>query len=278
MLGFRFEVYLVHLQKYLILFMVKKLLFFFFIFPSFIFSQNDTLIKGKVVSESNSLEGIHILNISQKTVEITDARGYFKMKVKLNDTLQFSAVHLEATKYIIKPNDFNKELIFVQMKSLISELDEITLTEYKNINAVSLGIIPANQKTYTPAERKLVTAEEFHWYSPLLIPLGGMSVDGLINSVSGRTSMLKKELVVERKEQLQAKTSDFFERKYFVETLNIPDEYVDGFLFYIVENERYARAMRDRNKTMATFILSGLAVEYLKLKEIEIEKTPKDEK
>ena len=36
--------------------------------------------------------------------------------------------------------------------------------------------------------------------------------------------------------------------------------------------------MKDKNKTMATFILSELAVEYLKLKEIEIEKSPKDEK
>ena len=245
--------------------MLKKLLFFFFIFPMFIFSQNDTLIKGKVVSESNSLEGIHIFNISQKTGEITDARGYFNIKVKISDTLQFSAVHLKATQYIIKQNDLKEELIFVQMKSLISELDEITLTKYKNINAVSLGIVPANQKTYTPAERKVRTATT------------GL-LDPLINWASGRTKMLKNQVVVEGKEQLQAKTSDYFERKYFLETLNIPEEYVDGFLFYIVDNERYARAMKDKNKTMATFILSGLAVEYLKLKELEIEKSPKDEK
>ena len=245
--------------------MLKKLLFFFFIFPMFIFSQNDTLIKGKVVSESNSLEGIHIFNISQKTGEITDARGYFNIKVKISDTLQFSAVHLKATQYIIKQNDLKEELIFVQMKSLISELDEITLTKYKNINAVSLGIVPANQKTYTPAERKVRTATT------------GL-LDPLINWASGRTKMLKNQVVVEGKEQLQAKTSDYFERKYFVETLNIPEDYVDGFLFYIVDNERYARAMKDKNKTMATFILSGLAVEYLKLKELEIEKSPKDEK
>ena len=245
--------------------MLKKLLFIFFIFPMFIFSQNDTLIKGKVVSESNSLEGIHIFNISQKTGEITDARGYFNIKVKISDTLQFSAVHLKATQYIIKQNDLKEELIFVQMKSLISELDEITLTKYKNINAVSLGIVPANQKTYTPAERKVRTATT------------GL-LDPLINWASGRTKMLKNQVVVEGKEQLQAKTSDYFERKYFLETLNIPEEYVDGFLFYIVDNERYARAMKDKNKTMATFILSELAVEYLKLKEIEREKSPKDEK
>jgi hypothetical protein len=112
----------------------------------------------------------------------------------------------------------------------------------------------------------------------LLIPLGGMSVDGLINSISGRTSMLKKELVVEKKEMLQLKTTDYFERSYFTKTLKIPEIHVDGFLFYIVENERYARAMKDKNKTMATFLLSGLAVEYLKLKEMETTNNTTNEK
>lgn len=248
--------------------MIKTVLFFFLLFPTIAFCQNDTIISGKIVSESNNLEGIHILNISKKIGEITDARGYFKIKVQVNDTLQFSAVNLKATQYTIKKNDLKAELIFIPMKSLISQLDEVILNGYKNINAVSLGIVPANQRTYTPAERKLRTAEELKWYSPLLIPLGGMSVDGMINAISGRTAMLKKELVVEKKEQLQAKTSDYFEPTYFTETLHIPEEYVEGFLFYIVDNLKYSKAMKDKNKTMATFILSELAVEYLKLKEL----------
>jgi hypothetical protein len=105
-----------------------------------------------------------------------------------------------------------------------------------------------------------------------------MSVDGLINSISGRTSMLKKEVLVEKKEMLQLKTTDYFERDYFTKTLKIPEIYVDGFLFYIVENERYAKAMKEKNKDMATFLLSGLAVEYLKLKEVEISNTKLNEK
>ena len=248
--------------------MIKTLLFFLLLFPTLVFCQNDTIISGKIVSQSNNLEGIHVLNMSKKTGEITDARGYFKIKVRVKDTLQFSAVHLKAAQYVVKQSDLKAELIFIEMKALISELDEITLTKYKNINAVSLGIVPANQRTYTPAERKLYTAGSFDWYSPLLIPLGGMDVDGMINAISGRTKMLKKELVVEKKEMLQAKTSDYFERKYFIETLKIPEDYVDGFLFYIVDNPRFEKAMKAKNKTMAAFILSELAVEYLKLKEL----------
>ena len=258
--------------------MAKQLLLFLIFFPIIVLSQKDSPISGKVVSESSLLEGIHVINLATRNGVVTDSRGYFQINAKVSDTIQFTAINLKAIRYIIKESDFSKDLLLIKMESLITELEEVDIIKYKNINAVALGIVPANQRTYTPAERKLAAAGDFKWYSPLLIPLGGMSVDGLINSISGRTSMLKKEVVVERKEMLQAKTSDYFDRKYFIETLNIPEDYVDGFLFYIVENERYTRAMKDKNKAMATFILSELATEYLRLKESELLKIKQNEK
>lgn len=257
--------------------MAKRLLLLFMFFPLVVLSQNDSTINGKIVSESSLLEGIHVINLSSNNGAVTDSRGYFQIKAKVSDTLQFSAINLKATQHILKENDFSTDLLLIKMESLITELQEVAIINYKSINAVALGIVPANQRTYTPAERKLAAAGDFKWYSPLLIPLGGMSVDGLINSISGRTSMLKKELVVERKEMLQTKTSDYFDRKYFVETLNIPDEYVDGFLFYIVENEKFSNAMNDKNRVMAAFVLTELATEFLKLKEIELKYSRQNE-
>lgn len=253
--------------------MIKKLFFFFLLIPGFLFSQDVSIIKGKVVSESSLLEGIHIINLSKKNGAVTDSRGYFEISAKISDTLQFSAVNLKARRYVLTTNDFSKDLVFVKMESLITELDEVAIIQYKNINAVALGIVPANQKVYTPAERKLKTASDINGQYGTNTQVG---LDPLLNWISGRTKMLKNEVVVERKEQLQAKTSDYFKRTYFVETLKIPELYIDGFLFYIAENERYARSMKDKNKTMATFILSELATEYLKLQEIE--KTIQDEK
>jgi hypothetical protein len=148
---------------------------------------------------------------------------------------------------------------------IVRFLDEVRINEYKNINAVSLRIISPNTKHYSPAERKLKSAEELHWYSPLLIPFGGMSVDGLINSISGRTSILKKELEVEKKELLIHKLEGWFEKKYFIENLKIPEEYVKGFLFYLVEDPKFTAAMKSQNKTMATFIMNDLAVKYNQL-------------
>ena len=105
-----------------------------------------------------------------------------------------------------------------------------------------------------------------------------ISIDPLLNWISGRTRMLKKEVEVERKEFLIDRTADYYQKEYFTDVLKIPEDYVDGFLFYVVENSRFVMAMKDKNKTMATFVLSELAVEYLKMKELIISNKNIDEK
>lgn len=251
--------------------MTKRLLLFFMFFSLLGWAQSDTIIKGKVVSTSSSLEGIHILNLNKGIGIATDDRGYFTIRVAIGDTLQFSAIHLVATKHIIEKDDFGENLLFVEMKSKLNELEEVTIVQYKNINAVSLGIIPKNQKNYTPAERKLKAASE--------MSIGTIiSIDPLLNWISGRTRMLKKEVEVEKNEFLIDATSDYYQKEYFTDVLKIPEDYVDGFLFYIVENSRFVMAMKDKNKTMATFILSELAVEYLKVSELQPSISDKNEK
>lgn len=250
--------------------MMKKILLLNLFFPFLIWSQNDSIIKGKIVSELENLEGVHVINLTKILGTVSDNEGYFYIKANASDTLMFSAVFLERKKYVITTDDIANKLVLVPIAPSTEYLKEVVITEYPNINAEALGIVPKGQKTYTPAERKLVSAGQFKWYNPLLIPLGGMSVDGLINQISGRTAMLKKELIIERKELLQEKTLDYFNKEYFVKTLHIPEDYVDGFVYYIADDVAFSNAMKDKNKTQATFILNQLAVEFLTLKEIPL--------
>ena len=243
----------------------KTFILFFIAFAIPAQSQTAKVLKGKVVANSNDLEGIYIVNTKSDLSTLTANGGYFSIPAKEGDTLMFSAVQYKGLKLVVKKTDFDATLFFVKMEVLLRQLDEVKINEYKNINAVSLGIISPNTKHYTPAERKLRAAGELHWYSPLLIPVGGMSVDGLINSISGRTAMLKKELVIERKEFLLKKITDQFKEEYFTETLKIPKVYVNGFQYYLVENAEFASAINDKNKIRATFVMNKLAVDYLEL-------------
>jgi hypothetical protein len=243
-----------------------QILFLFFYFPIFGFAQSTELVflKGKLVCSIKNLSDVNVTNLRSETTTVS-VNGDYSMFVKVGDTIQFSSIQIETKKVIIQESDLTKSLFVTSLNPKVIQLDEVEIKEYKNINAVSLGILDKPAKKYTPAERKLRAAEELHWYSPLLIPLGGMSVDGLINAISGRTAMLKKELEVEKKEMLLKKIEYQFDPEYFTNNLKIPQEYVKGFWYYAIEEPRLVNEINSKNKSMAKFIFAELATKYLEL-------------
>ena len=243
-----------------------QILFLFFYFPIFGFAQSTELVflKGKLVCSIKNLSDVNVTNLRSETTTVS-VNGEYSMFVKVGDTIQFSSIQIETKKDIIQESDLAKSLFVSSLNPKVIALDEVEIKEYKNINAVSLGILDKPAKKYTPAERKLRAAGELHWYSPLLIPLGGMSVDGLINAISGRTAMLKKELEVEKKEMLLKKIEYQFDPEYFTNNLKIPQEYVKGFWYYAIEEPRLVNEINSKNKSMAKFIFAELATKYLEL-------------
>jgi hypothetical protein len=236
------------------------LILFFVVCNSQAQEATPKVLKGKVIANSADLEGIYIANLTSNLATLTENGGYFSIPTREGDTLLFSSVQFKGLKLKISKSDLEMSLFFVKMETLMRELDEVRID--KNINAVSLGLVSKNQKKYTPAERKLYTATG-----------GGnqygtntkVSLDGILNAISGRTTMLKKEILVEKKEILLLKITNLYQEKYFTETLKIPPNYVKAFHYYIVENKDFAKAIKDKNKTLATFIMNGLATEYLAL-------------
>jgi len=224
-----------------------------------------TLLKGKITSQIKELGSVNVANIRSESDTSADQNGNFSIFVKAGDTLSVSGLQIVSKKIAITDKDLVKQLYVINVENKVIALDEVEIKSYPNINAVSLGILQKPAKVYTPAERKLRAAGTFHWYSPLLIPIGGMSVDGLINSISGRTAMLKKELAVERKEHLLQKIEYMFKEDYFVNNLKIPKEYIRGFWYYAVEDSKLTEALNAKNKMMARFIFSELAVKYLQI-------------
>ena len=237
-------------------------------FAQSIVAQTDSIIKGKIIVETNDTDGVTIVNLTNKNTTISENGGYFKIKANVNDTIMFSAIHLEAKKHVVTKKDFGSNLLFIKLKIHTKHIKEIMITNGDGVTAESLGLVKKGQKQYTPAERRLKTASALDGQWGLNT---AFSIDPLFNWLSGRTKQLKKELEIERKEFLQEKIINNFERDYIVQILRIPEEYVDGFIFYIVEDQTLIDALKAKNKTMVSFRLSYLATDYLKLKENEIQ-------
>jgi hypothetical protein len=91
---------------------------------------------------------------------------------------------------------------------------------------------------------------------------GSMPLDPLINMINGRTKKLKKEVVLERKELNLKLLATLFKDKFFVEKLKIPSGYVEGFKYYVIENEKFTNILSSKNLISTEFLLAELATKY----------------
>ncbi|GIQ57511.1 hypothetical protein Flavo103_06470 [Flavobacterium collinsii] len=222
------------------------------------FTQNKTSkeIFGQIFEQSTSVDAVNIINNATQVTAVSDANGLFSIVVKEGDVLVFSAVNLEGYKKRITAEDMNSGSLQIKMTAKQVELKEVVVNENANITAENLGIIPYGQKKYTAAERKVYTATS-------------TSVDKLLNKISGRTAMLKKEVNVEKKEMLFRKMEYLFDENYYTDRLRIPVADIKGFQLYCVDDAEFAVSLDTKNKTMSMFLLTDLARKYLIILENE---------
>lgn len=238
-------------------FLVKTnnlLLFFLVLFSQIVVGQiiGDKEIRGIIDIDSTSVEGVNIVNIRTNQSTSSDKEGAFYLFVKEGDLLAFSAVNLVTLRRRVTKAEILKNSIAIKMVANSIPLKEVVVNGDSQINAENLGVIPYGQKKYTPAERKLYSAR-----SGLL--------DRPLNWISGRTSMLKKEVAVERKERLMYRLEYLFQDKYYMETLKIPHDYIKGFQYYCIDDMDFVAAINGKNKTLSMFLIITLAEKYNKI-------------
>jgi predicted restriction endonuclease len=199
------------------------------------------------------IENVNVANSANNTSVSTNQEGAFAIPVNIGDALVFSSVNLETKRKVIDAEDLTEAFIVVKMSASIIPLKEVKVNENPGITAENLGIIPQGQKKYSPAERRLHEATT----GGGLVPL-----NPILNAISGRTTMLKKEVVVEKKERLLLRLDGWFQEKYYTNSLKIPQEYIKGFHYYLIEDNDFVRALKAKNKTLTKFLMSKLALNY----------------
>lgn len=229
-------------------------------------NQDRTMVNGKIISNTNDLEGVYVVNAQTEVMVTTTADGTFSIMAKPGDTLVFSSIQFKEKRVLLTSENFTDLSFTVKLNLVMHQLQEVIVKRYDNINAEALGIVPSNQKAYTEAERKLRTATDLDAH----LGLGGsISLDPILNVFSGRSAMLKKEVAVEKKEFFMKLLENMFSMDHFVNRLKIPNEYVKGFEYYAVENDKFTNILSSKNKTSTEFLLAELAVKYKEILAVE---------
>ena len=245
------------INRQIIIYLKNSLPLLLLAFTTTLFAQGRKPLNGKVISDFDALDGIYIINKSTEHAVTTSQGGYFTIEAQPCDTLVISAVQFAPKSVAMTEEHFEVSLLIVPLEIQSRELRELIIGDYSHINAESLGLVPAGQTQYTPAEKKLATASKFR--------MNPMGLDPIINMFSGRTAMLKKAAETEKQEDLMEKIHYIYTAQDIMDQFKIPADYVRGFVFYIVENKYFANAINTKNDNMAKFLMAGLATKYLDL-------------
>lgn len=214
---------------------------------SYVALSQEKIIKGRVVANGNNVEGINLVNLVNEKSAVTDSNGDFSILAKVDDLLVFSAVNMHYKRKIIEADDFQKDIIIIEMEPKINQLDEVEITKYVNITAYNLGIIKFKPKVYTVAERRMIARV-------------------------GSRAERKARVEGEKKLMLIERIGILYSDEYFIRVLKIDPDYVMAFKYYCSEQPDFIKIVNSRVKDKIKLAIIELARKYNELQNEEIVK------
>lgn len=241
-----------------------RISFILLTFCQFAFAQMRTETRGRVLTDSETLENIIIFNTASKNGTVTDADGFFKIKTAVGDTLVFSGLAVKSKKIAISKKDAEVAYIDVKLESFINELDAVNVSKSKIRNPVgkkgSQGIV--DQKYYDDKQSSPKNSFIYDGYGSF--PNGTNFVrlyKDIVKLVKlKKEKKNKSEAVVDFSELVIGK----FNYDFFIKNLALPQEQMKLFLVFC-ENDA-------KVKTFTTTTTKFEIMDFLITKNTEFKK------
>lgn len=249
---------------------VKNRLFFvtFFVFSLFLNAQEMKVIRGKILQGNTPLQGVHIQNLDENSYAITDEKGEFCIKVLEANRLKITHIGKEdvfrsISKYDLETDD----LIIIRMKEAVHTLQGVEVTKQPQFTAQSLRILSHTPKERTYLEKNVYTNTRLMyvpWYYTIFV--GGIAINTLaiINSLTGKSKILKKEALNEKNLQVAKYITDNM-YEYCSKKLHLTEEETAILAFFVMEKPEFHTAVAKKEDKMLEFMLSDAWFQYLEL-------------
>lgn len=233
--------------------MKTALLYLFLLSPFFLMTAQNIKrveVSGKIVVNSEDLEGITVYNTSAKKGVFTDENGLFTVNVALNDIIEFRALQFQDFTVTIDKNIMKTKKMTVFLVEKINKLDEVVILPYDlsgnllvdiesvktfnpDLDAIYFGLANMNEYEF-PDDYKSEVVNVAMPGTGNNIPYG-LNVIGIVDLFLRPIFNAKKNKDIEvmgSEDSYQAFT-DLYSTKFLVENFNIPENKVNDFVDYV---------------------------------------------
>lgn len=234
---------------------MKKYLFTFllFAFTLFCYSQNNSIVRGKIVNAANDdpMENVNIVNLNQVYGTSTDIEGKFEIIAKANDTLHLSFLGFKSIKVRVTNDWINfGNTTTIELTELALALEEVVVNKLKLTGYLEVDIkqVPI-QKNIRYSISGLNTGYESSPRSPSMVTkvLGAIfnPADFLYNIFGKKPREMKKLRKMKKQEEIRTILSSRFDREMLTALLQVDKVDLDLLISECNYSDDFIRTAND---------------------------------
>lgn len=227
-----------------------------------------------VVRANSDVENIHVINKTASRFSTTNFKGEFKILVRLGDSIQFTSVKFKTETVVVSIKHISEQKLEVFLQEQINELDQVVVGKIltgtlesdignsdtkTDINFYDVGIPGYKGKPKTQSERRLHEADAGNF---VYVGLGmGVNLNKVLNSITGRTKMLKERVRVEANDALIRDIRDRLSKDFFANN-PLDDKHKNDFFFFCTDDPNFQLRCKDKSDLEIIIYLNEKLKEY----------------
>ena len=238
---------------------MKNLLLILCIGFSFLaFSQEErSPVRGKVIYINTNVPNENVINITAETATVTDEEGEFMIEVKEGDVLAFTSLNYQFKTVTVTKEIIEKNRMVVTVDEKITELDEVIITPENRERYLELKGEEFKQVDYQVDQSTRV--------DNVALPLQDRGMQygvnfvnifkAIFNANASETDSIPQVRVSQVLRQV-------YDDEFFVRDLQIPQDKIDGFLYYLDEKTPPRELLRKDHEFQLIDYLVNQSKEY----------------
>ena len=240
----------------------KYILLLLLFFSNSLLSQEKkykTLI-GEVINDTIDVSGIHVINGSSGGKTITDKDGFFKVGVRIKDSIYFTSVQIKTQMIIIEEPIFQSDSIRIYLEPIVNELESVTVSPYNLSGDLLSDIKKIEEKEVFnfddagipgfKGERKekiIYKNSSSILVSVILLPLMPLDIDAVYKQLSGYYKTLRSARQLESKSVTAADIIQFYGVDFFIDNYELKIHSVYEFVIGSMEKFDVERDFKNSN-------------------------------
>lgn len=240
-------------------------------------------IRGRVVVDSNDVEGVTVYNTSINRGTITNERGEFIITAGLNDRIEISALQFQDINLVIDSSIMKTKTMTVYLVEQVNRLDEVVVIPYgltgnlrsdidsvrtrnPNLNALAFGIENSEQYDFRDDYQSGVDNIAMPDYGRRLV--NGLNIKNLMGLILKPIFSNNEDSgIVASEDPTLQRVEDIYDVSFIHSNFNIPTEKVDAFVIYVKDHGLTEELLREGNELQLLEFLYSKRDEFLQLEE-----------